>query len=63
MNIRTTRLNNGTVVLAKPDGSAVQYISQTQAANKLTDLVMAGIDAYPVPSSNRRGIFIAINGK
>jgi hypothetical protein len=45
-NIQTTKLNDGTVVLAKPDGSAFHYMNDSQAARKVTDLFLDGINAH-----------------
>lgn len=63
MNIQTTKLRNGTKVLAKKykgQLSAVTYVNRTQAANRITDLILAGIDAHATLAVGGRAIYIVI---
>ena len=46
--MKTTKLNNGTHVLAKEDGNAYQFANKTQAANKAAAV---GGTAYQAPMS------------
>jgi len=64
-DIQTTTLRNGTKVLAKKSGERIDpmcYTNYTQAANKVADLLLAGIDARAInsPSGWGRSIYIVI---
>ena len=64
MNIITTTLNDGTIVLAKNyKGKAdpLRYANYTQAATRVTDLLLAGIDARAKMPAGSRSIYIIIN--
>lgn len=63
MNIQTTKLNDGTVVLAKSYKGRVEsvtYANYTQAARKVTELLLAGINARVLRSASGWGEIIRI---
>ena len=46
MNIVTTVLNNGAVVLAKAPGDPFQFVNYSQASRKVQALHEAGVDSF-----------------
>jgi hypothetical protein len=59
-DIQTTTLKNGTRVLAKADGSAFTYMNDSQAALRVADLILAGIDAH-CDYTRGRVVYVAID--
>lgn len=47
-SVKTTKLNNGTVVVAKDNGNAMQYANLKQASKKADEL---GLEVYQAPMS------------
>jgi len=46
--MKTTKLNNGVVVLAKEDGNALKYANNAQATKKAN---LLGLEVYQAPVS------------